>query len=64
MSANIIGGKRKILNTKPESEENINYFSIDFNALIAISLRKTDIVWFTKNHFLFVGLFGWGNAET
>ena len=25
---------------------------------------KTAIFWITENHFLFVGLFDWGNAET
>ena len=42
MSANIVTRKGKILNTK--SEEIINYyviFSLDFNAFITISLRKT-----------------------
>ena len=41
------------MNTAPESEE-----------IIAISLRKTAMFWITENHFLFVGLFNWGNAET
>ena len=45
MSANIIIiGKRTMLNTKPESEDIIYkllpHFSLDFNAFIAISLRK------------------------
>ena len=29
-----------------------------------ISLRKTAIFWITESHFLFIGLFDWGNAET
>ena len=67
MSANIIIGKRKIVNAKAESKENITYyliFSLDFNAFTAISLTKIAMCWFTGNHFLFVGLFDWGNAET
>ena len=32
---------------------------------MAISLRKAiAMFWITKNHFLFVGLFDWGNAES
>ena len=32
--------------------------------LLRFFLRKTAMFWFTGNHFLFVGLFNWGNAET
>ena len=61
MSANIIIGKRKIVNTKNKL---LSHFSLDFNAFIVISLRKTAMFWFTGNYFLFVGPFNWGNAET
>ena len=67
MSANIIIGKRKILNSKSESEENnklFSHFSLDFNAFIVISLRKTAMFLIRANQFLFVGLFACGNAET
>ena len=40
MSANMVVGKCKILITKPESQEIITSFSLDFNAFIAMSLRK------------------------
>ena len=40
----------------------LSHISLDFNAFIAISLRKTAMFWNTENHFLFVGLFVWGNA--
>ena len=67
MSANIVIGKCKLLNTKHESEEILNYcliFSGDFNAFLAISLRKTAMCWITENHFLFAGQLDWGNPET
>ena len=35
----------------------VSHLSPDFNAFIAISLRKTAMFLFTGNHFLFVGLF-------
>ena len=35
------------------------HFSLDFNAFIEISLRKTTMFWNAENHFLFVGLFAW-----
>ena len=58
MSAKIIG-KHEILNARPESEKNdqlLPHISLDFNAFITISLRKTAVFWITENHFLFVGI--------
>ena len=40
------------------------HFSLDFNAFIEISLRKTTMFWNAENHFLFVGLFAWRNTTT
>ena len=51
MSANIIIGKRKILNARPGSEEIINCYLIFYKIL-----KKTAMLWITENHFLFVGL--------
>ena len=63
MSAYIIIGKLKILNVKPKSDVKLlPHSSLDFNAFIAISLSKTARFWITENHFLFVGLFDWGNT--
>ena len=39
-----------------------SYISPDFNAFIAISLRKTAIFFITENQFMFVGLFALGNV--
>ena len=67
MSANISIGKHQILKARPESVRNcilLSHISLDFKTFIAMSLRKTAMFWFTENHFLFVGLFDSGNAET
>ena len=54
MSAYIIIGKCELLNVKPESEKNdglVSPISLNFNAFLAISLRKATMFWITENHF-------------